>query len=232
MTQPLVIFDLDGTLLDTASDLIGAVNRVMAEEGLPPIDPVTYRATVGKGGRAMVSAALGAAGVEAEVRLLDRLTERFIDQYIRHVAEHTRPFPGAMDALDRLTAADVRLAVCTNKREVLAIELFEKLEILERFVVICGGDTFPVRKPDPQHILGTIEAAGGDPATTIMVGDSAADIDAARAAGVKVVAVTFGYTDIHVSELGADVVIDHFDDLLPALAALSPALADKLDAKA
>ncbi len=225
MAKPLVIFDLDGTLLDTASDLIGAVNRVLADEGLPPMDGARHRPTVGKGGRAMVAAGLADAGVTVDDARLDALTERFVDYYIRHVADETQPFPGMVAALDRLAGCGVALAVCTNKREVLAIELLEKMDLLPRFAAVVGGDSLDVRKPHPGHILGTIRAAGGRSESAVMIGDSAADIDAARAAGVKVVGVSFGYTDVPVSELGADAVIDHYDDLVGALAALSPALA-------
>ncbi|SON56383.1 Phosphoglycolate phosphatase [Hartmannibacter diazotrophicus] len=229
MTRPpLVVFDLDGTLLDTAADLIGAVNHLMAEEGLPPLDPNAHKVTVSRGGKAMVAAGLEAAGVTVDDAALEALTERFVDLYIRHVADETQPFPGTLDALDRLEQAGIRLAVCTNKRHVLAIELFEKLDLLSRFAAICGGDSFAVRKPDPGHILKTIEAAGGDPATSVMVGDSYADIDAAKAAGVPVIGVSFGYTDIPVRDLGADAVIDHYDELCDTLARLSPAMAARL----
>ncbi|MBH0236593.1 phosphoglycolate phosphatase [Methylobrevis albus] len=228
---PVVVFDLDGTLLDTAHDLIGAVNRVMAEEGLPPIEVDPHRVTVGRGGRAMVAAALAAAEVPHDEERLDRLTLRFVELYMDNVADRTVPFPNVEAALDRLAAAGIVLAVCTNKRVGLAEALFAAIGWTDRFAAVCGGDSFDVRKPEPGHILLTIAAAGGDPAAAVMVGDSAADIDAARAAGIPVVGVTFGYTPTPVRDLGPDAVIDDFADLWPALLEIAPpALAARLGA--
>lgn len=232
MPRPLLILDLDGTLLDTAPDLLGALNAVLAEEGLPEVEREVLALRFGHGARALILEAYRLSGRihEAEGGI-DRLTDRFLHYYGRRCTLETRPFPGAVEAMDRFAAAGIRFAVCTNKRRHLAEPILESLGLLWRFDAVLGGDSLPVRKPDPGHILGTIAAAGADPATAVMVGDSDADILAARAAGVPVVGVTFGYSPEPVATLGPDAVIDHFDDLDRAAAAVSPAFAAALAAQ-
>jgi phosphoglycolate phosphatase len=220
---PIAVFDLDGTLAETAGDLIGTLNVLMAREGLSELPHSQARGLIGAGARALIR-----RGFEAEGRPLspedhDRLFDAFIDHYGDHLADTTYLFPGVVEALNSLEAAGFTLAVCTNKFEGQSVELLRLLGIGHRFAAICGRDTFPQAKPDPRHLTGTIARAGGDPARAVMVGDSRTDIDTAKAAGIPVVAVTFGYTDRPVSELGPDRVIEHFSQLVEAVGALVPA---------
>lgn len=211
--QPTLVLDLDGTLVDTAPDLLGALNAVLASERLAAVSLDQVRAMTGAGARALLERGLAASGIVAESAHMDVLFDRFIAYYEGHIADHSRMFPGALEALDRFSAAGWRLAVCTNKLEGLARNLLDTLELTPRFAAICGGDTFAFRKPDPRHITETVRLAGGDPMRAVMVGDSAADIHAAQAGAIPCVGMTFGYTDIPVAELGADVVLDHYDGL-------------------
>jgi phosphoglycolate phosphatase len=225
MTAPLIVFDLDGTLLDTAPDLLGALNVVLGEEGLPPLERHAVRYNFGHGARALIVEGLRLAGRAVAVERLEAMTLRFLDVYAGRMAVETRPYPGAEAALDRLAAQGFTLAVCTNKREALARPLLATLGLADRFAAIVGGDSLPVRKPHPDHLLGTIAAAGGRPETSVMVGDSDADAAAARGAGVPVIGVSFGYTEDIAGAMAPDATIDHFDDLDAALAGLSPRFA-------
>lgn len=220
MTAPLIVFDLDGTLLDTAPDLLGALNVVLAEEGLPPLERHAVRYNFGHGARALIVEGLRLAGHAVEVARLEAMTLRFLDVYADRIAVETRPYPGAEAALDRLAERGYRMAVCTNKREALARPLLARLGLADRFAAILGGDSLPVRKPHPDHLLGTIAAAGGTPQASVMVGDSDADAAAARGAGVPVIGVTFGYTADIQGAMAPDATIDHFDELDVALAGL------------
>lgn len=213
MTTPTIVFDLDGTLIDTAPDLVDTLNVVFAREGLPPVPYETARNLIGGGARAMI-----ARGIEAEGRVLtpakhDQLFAEFIAHYTDHIADRSRPFPGLIEALDDLTARGCRFAVCTNKLERLSLLLLRALKLADRFAAICGQDTFGIQKPDPEVLRRTIAAAGGNPQRAVMVGDSATDIRTARAAGIPVIAVDFGYTETPVAELGPDRVISHFEQL-------------------
>jgi phosphoglycolate phosphatase len=219
---PIAVFDLDGTLAETAGDLIGTLNVLMKREGLAELPLSQARGLIGAGAKALIR-----RGFEAEGRALssedhDRLFDAFIAHYGEHLADTSHLYPGVVEALDALEAAGFRLAVCTNKYEGQSVELLRILGIGDRFAAICGRDTFPQFKPDPRHLTDTIARAGGDPARAVMVGDSRTDIDTAKAAGIPVVAVTFGYTDRPVTELGPDRVIEHFSQLPEAVGALVP----------
>lgn len=224
MTSPLVIFDLDGTLIDTAPDLIDSLNHTIAAAKLAPVsfDDLTH--LVGQGARVMIKRAFALRDKDLPEADIEPLYERFIAHYLDHMPGHSTPYPGLIAALDRLEAAQFDLAVCTNKTSVLALPLLDRLGLKDRFPTITCGDTFEWRKPDARHILSTIEKAGGDPARSIMVGDSVNDIVAAKNAKVPSVGVTFGYTDVPMAELEPDVVIDSFD-------ALDAALVERLLAK-
>lgn len=215
-----VLFDLDGTLVDTAPDLWTALNAVLSENGYGPIPYERMASLVGQGALAMIERGLAEHGVSAERDDMKAMYASFLEHYSANIATDSRPFPGVEAALTRLTVNGNVLAVCTNKLESLSVLLLETLDMADRFAAICGPDTFGVRKPDPEHIRQTIIKAGGATDRAIMIGDSATDIDAAKAAGVPVIAVPFGYTDTPVSELGPDRIIDHFDDLDAAIAAL------------
>jgi phosphoglycolate phosphatase len=148
---------------------------------------------------------------------IDRLFAEYLDIYVAHIADRSRPFPGLEAALDTLAAQGCRLAVCTNKLEWLSVRLLNTLGLTPRFAAICGQDTFAMRKPDPDMLRLTIGRAGGDTGHAVMVGDSMTDVATAQAAGVPVIAVDFGYSDITPAELGADRLISHFDALPAAV---------------
>jgi phosphoglycolate phosphatase len=210
---PTVVFDLDGTLVDTAPDLVATLNLIFAREGLPPVGYDAARNMVGGGARAMIERGLAAEGRKLPAADIERLVGHFITHYAAHIADHSLPFPGLEPALDELAAGGCRFAVCTNKLEWLSVRLLDALGLSRRFVAICGADTFGIRKPDPEMLRRTIARAGGDAGRAVMVGDSVSDIAAARGAGVAVVAVDFGYTETPVAELGPDRVISGFADL-------------------
>jgi len=219
---PTAVFDLDGTLADTAPDLVATLNVVLGREGLPALQLAEARKMIGHGARAMIERGLEAAGREATPDHLDELYHYFLAYYADHLCVETRLFPGVLEALDRLEAQGFRLAVCTNKVKAHSVKLLEALGLAPRFAAICGRDSFPYVKPDPRHLTLTIEAVGGTPRHAVMVGDSRTDIVTARTAQIPVVAVTFGYTDVPVRELDPDVVIDHFDELAAAVQRLMP----------
>lgn len=213
-----IVFDLDGTLIDTAPDLIDTLNFTLAENGLPEVAYEPARQLIGGGARAMMERALVLEGRAAALADVDSLYASFVAHYAEHIADRSRPFPGVEPALDELAAAGYALAVCTNKLEWLSKKLLDALDLSARFAAICGQDTFGVQKPDPQIFRATVMRAGGDPSRAIMVGDSITDIRTARAAEVPVIAVDFGYTDMPVTTLGPDRVISSYAEL-PALIA-------------
>ncbi|MBV8473118.1 MAG: phosphoglycolate phosphatase, partial [Hyphomicrobiales bacterium] len=219
-TDATIVFDLDGTLAETAPDLIAALNFVLTSEGIEPLPLASARYLLGAGGRALISRGFAQAGRALDAPKLEILFDRFLGYYNDHIADHSTLFPGVIESLDRFAAAGWRLAVCTNKIEASSHLLLGKLGVAGRFAFICGQDTFGVGKPDPKPLLETIRKVGGRPERTIMVGDSRTDIETARAAGTPVVAVDFGYTDKPVAELGPDRVISHFDALFAEAEAL------------
>jgi phosphoglycolate phosphatase len=230
MGAPTIVFDLDGTLVDTAPDLIATLNTILAGEGLPPVAFAAARNMVGGGARHMIERGLAAApslpspasrrGSGRGTAEVERLCGRFIAHYAAHIADHSRPFPGVEAALDELVRAGCRLAVCTNKLEWLALRLLGALGLKDRFAAICGADTFGVQKPDAAILHGTVARAGGHMDATIMVGDAITDIAVARAAGVAVIAVDFGYSETPVAELGPDRIVSSFDRLPEVVFAL------------
>lgn len=221
------IFDLDGTLADTAEDLLNAANAVLGPEDLPLLDPVRDKAFAGRGGRSMIRRSLSLAGRRedgaAEVALTDRLYPSLLESYRGGLAVHTRLFDGVLACLDQLETEGWRLGVCTNKPEGLAVPLLGALGIAERFDAILGADTLPVRKPDPEHFRETCRRIGADPARSVMIGDTSTDRNTALAAGVPCVLVSFGFAAEPLSELAPEAVIDHFDALVGVMETLSPA---------
>jgi phosphoglycolate phosphatase len=216
-SAPTIAFDLDGTLVDTAPDLISALNFVLDREGLPPVPLASARNMIGAGARKLIERGLEVEGRTASVEDVTRLTADFIDYYAAHIADASRPFEGLESALDDLASRGYRLAVCTNKLEWLSKRLLDELGLSPRFAAICGADTFGVSKPDPVILRQTIVRAGGELASAIMVGDAGTDVGVARRAGVPVIAVTFGYTDIPIAELKPDRLIDHMSKLPAAV---------------
>jgi phosphoglycolate phosphatase len=213
----VIVFDLDGTLVDTAPDLIGSLNVVLAEEGVEPVILADARHVVGRGAKAMIARGFERAGALVPEHRAEPLFERFIEVYLGRIAEESRMFEELEATLDTLAAEGATLAVCTNKRHDLSLALLDALDLTRRFAAVVGADKAPAPKPDARHLLLAIEASGGRPERALMVGDSISDVLAARNAGVPVVVASFGYTDVPAAELGADALIDHYTEL-PALA--------------
>jgi phosphoglycolate phosphatase len=218
MTAPLLVFDLDGTLAETAPDLAATLNMILKREGLRPLPYATARSLVGGGARLMIERGLAHSGARLPDKKIDRLFQDFLDHYEAHIADASTLFPGVVEALDRFEEAGWRFAVCTNKIEHASVMLLKTLGIADRFAVICGKETFPVSKPDRRALLMTIEKAGGSHENALMVGDSKTDIETAQSAGIPVIAVDFGYADQPVAAYKPNRVISHFDDLWDAVA--------------
>ncbi len=216
------VFDLDGTIADTAADLIVAANAALTAEGIRKAPPEAIRQNVGYGARAMVQSALAALGQAADAAQTQRLSEKLVAHYEEHIAVNTRLFPGFGDAASSLRRGGAKLALCTNKNERLALKLVAALGIGGLFDAIAGRDTFPFHKPDPRHITELVRLAGGEVSAAVMVGDSEADIEAARAAGIPVIAAAFGYAKLPAGELGADAVMHGFEELPALIAGLLP----------
>jgi phosphoglycolate phosphatase len=218
-----IVFDLDGTLVDTAPDLISALNHVLEREGMPAVPLHLARTMIGAGARRLIERGLEVDGRAVALEDLNRLTNDFIDHYAAHIADASRPFEGLEAALDELAARGCRLAVCTNKLEWLSKLLLDRLGLSARFAAICGADTFGIAKPDPAILRQTVARAGGEMSRTVMVGDAGPDIGVARRAGVPVIGVEFGYTEVPIAELKPDLLIGHMNQLPAAVERLMPA---------
>ena len=208
-----IAFDLDGTLVDTAPDLVGTLNMLLADEGLPLLPLAEARPFIGHGARFLIQRGFEAAGAHLHPAKAQVLFDRFIAHYRARIARESRPFPGCEAALAALTAEGARLAVCTNKPTGLSVALLEALGLAPRFAAIVGPDAAPAPKPDPRHLQAAVAAAGGTMARAILVGDSATDASAARNARVGLILVSFGYTEVPAADLDPDILIDHFDQL-------------------
>jgi phosphoglycolate phosphatase len=219
-----IAFDLDGTLVDTAPDLIGALNIILGERSLPLMPVAAARQLVGQGARNLIVRGFARAGAPVDEAETLGLTEQFLAIYADRIAAESRPFPGLEDALDGLAAQGATLCVCTNKSTQLSLALLDALDLTRRFKAVIGWDKAPTRKPHPSHYVAAIDACGGDIARSLMVGDSFADVESAHAAGAPAVVVAFGYSETPFAALGGDAVIDAFSEL-PAVAArlLGPA---------
>jgi phosphoglycolate phosphatase len=215
-----IVFDLDGTLVDTAPDLIATLNLILEREKLPAMAYEEAHQLIGGGARTMIQRALVADGKDAAKPELDRLFGQFVDHYAAHIADRSRVFPGVEAALDDLSAAGYRLAVCTNKLEWLSVRLLDALGLTSRFAAICGQDTFGMQKPDPRVLRLTIEKAGGEPTKAVMVGDSGTDVRTSRAAAIPVIAVDFGYSEVPIHSLGPDRIISSYSELPAAITAI------------
>jgi len=222
-TPETLVFDLDGTLIDTAPDLAGTMNVILERHGRSTLDLSTVRSMVGRGARVLMERAMAATG-DPVPHELDALTAEFVAVYETRLTKESVPFPGLVPVLDRLQADGHILAVCTNKPERLSRMLLDQLGLVERFAAILGGDSLEVRKPDPLHLTETIVRSGGDVADAVLIGDSTTDLTAARAANVPIVGVSFGYTDIPMADLDPDVLIHDFADLPDALRTVSDGL--------
>ena len=218
-----VVFDLDGTLVDTAPDLINALNFILEREGMPPVPLHAARTMIGAGARKLIERGLELDGRVVSIEDITRLTSDFIDYYAANIAVASRPFDGLEGALDDLQRQGYRFAVCTNKLEWLSKLLLDQLGLSPRFAAICGADTFGVSKPDPAILRQTIAQAGGQVSSAIMVGDAGPDIGVARRAAIPVIGVEFGYTEIPIADLKPDLLIGHFRDLPAAVESLMAA---------
>lgn len=212
-SPPLVVFDLDGTLVDTAPDLVGALNAILERNGVPPVPAASARKMIGAGARALLERGLERDGRAVDADILARMTQDFISYYADNIAVQSKPFDGLIAALDTLAERGCRFAVCTNKLEWLSKRLLDQLDLSKRFDAICGADTFGVSKPDPTILRQTVARAGGDMTSTIMVGDAGPDVGVARRAGVPVIGVDYGYTEVPIRDLSPDIVISHLDEL-------------------
>jgi phosphoglycolate phosphatase len=216
LADATIVFDLDGTLVDTAPDLVRALNQTMDLEGLPRAKLETVRLMVGQGARVLIERASALHGVTFSADRLTQLVNEFIGFYRADIARDSKPFPGAVEAMDALGALGAKFAICTNKRTDLSVQLLEALGIAGRFSAIVGADAVTQKKPNPEHYRATVERAGGTVRRSVMIGDTAIDVGAARGAGAPVIAVRFGYCDIGAERLGADVLIDRYSELAPA----------------
>lgn len=208
-----IAFDLDGTLVDTAPDLVGALNTILGEETLPPLAFDEVRLMVGRGARALLERGFAAAGAPLDAEQAPALVQRFIAVYLARIADQSAPFPGVVEVLTDLKAAGAKLVVCTNKLTHLSVALLDAVALSPFFEAVIGADLAPAAKPDGRHVAAAIAAAGGDATRAVMIGDSVNDALGARNAGVPGVLVSFGYTEDPVETLGADLVIHSFLDV-------------------
>ena len=220
----IIVFDLDGTLVDTAPDLINALNFVLDREGLPAVPLHAARNMIGAGARKLIERGLELEDRAATADDITRMLGVFIEYYAAHIADASRPFEGLESALDDLASRGYLFAVCTNKLEWLSKLLLDQLGLSGRFAAICGADTFGVSKPDPVILQQTVARAGGQLSSAIMVGDAGPDIGVARRAGIPVIGVEFGYTEVPIADLKPDRLIGHMRDLPAAIESLMPPL--------
>ena len=216
--KPIILFDLDGTLIDSAPDLVETLNIILKRHGRATLTINAVKKLVGNGARALLERGFKETGAPPEN--LDALSVEFIETYVPNCAVLSRPFSGVIETLKTFAKNGYRMAVCTNKPQAPSETILTELGLMQYFEVVVGGDYFPVRKPDPQHLLGTLQLmdAQGNPA--IMVGDSYNDVASARNAEMPVIVVTYGYTTTPAHELGGDILVDHFSDITDAVARL------------
>ncbi|MDX3808347.1 phosphoglycolate phosphatase [Bosea thiooxidans] len=220
---PIVVFDLDGTLAETAPDIMRTLNVILEQEGLAALPLERARELVGAGAKALIERGFKVSGRPLDPDTLERLFQDFLAIYAQDTASNSHLFDGILDAMDHLTGEGYALAVCTNKPILHTRLILDHFGIAQRFAAVAGRDTFPYFKPDPRHLTLTIEMAKGDPKRAVMIGDSRTDIATARAAGIPSICVPFGYTDVPIETLEPDFIIQHFDELPAAVArALNP----------
>jgi phosphoglycolate phosphatase len=216
--KPIILFDLDGTLIDSAPDLVGTLNIILRRHGRTTLTISDVKKLVGNGARALLERGFKETGAPAEN--LDALTVEFIETYVPNCAVLSRPFSGVIETLDTFANSGYRMAVCTNKPQAPSETILTELGLMQYFEVVVGGDFFPMRKPDPQHLLGALQLMDAPENPAIMVGDSYNDVASARNAGIPVIVVTYGYTTTPAHELGGDILVDHFSDIVTAVARL------------
>jgi len=213
MTPITFVFDLDGTLVDTAPDLVGALNVALAMEDLAPLTVSELRPLVGGGVRVMVERGLKVRARSVTPKRFDELVAAVFAHYELHIADESVLYPGVAGVLEELSGQGHVLSVCTNKTEKLSNLLLDALDLRSRFVAVCGADTFPVKKPDALHLIGTIERSGGDRSRAVMIGDSRADRETARNARVPCILLDYGYADVPAKDLAPEAVLSRFQDV-------------------
>lgn len=216
-----LLFDLDGTLLDTAPDLHATLNHCLETAGRPIVTLDSVKHMVGQGARVLLERGMTATGGMPDTEYFEDLVTLFFSYYEQHLTDHCYPYDGLLALLPQLKAKNCELAICTNKPEAFALKIIKDLDLASYFPVITGGDSFEMRKPHPGHVLKTLERMTLQTGPAVMIGDTHNDIDAANAAGITSIAVSFGYSDTPAIELGADFVIDHFDELSDVLNTIS-----------
>ena len=217
MALKAVIFDLDGTLIDTAPDLTASANHILNAHGRRSVSVDEVRVMVGHGARKLIERGFERTGDAAPPEEMDGMFSRFLEYYMDNIAVHSALYPGMQKLLDRCQANGIAMAVCTNKPEALSVKLINTLGLAHYFGAITGPDTIGVAKPDPAPYMHTLKVIDTPVEHSVMIGDSATDIATAKAAGVPVIAVTFGYTDTHVSAFDPDYMVDHCDEIAPIL---------------
>jgi len=219
--KAILVFDLDGTLAATAPDLLDSLNYCLEKQGIKAVSSPDLSQYIGHGGRAMIEQALRQHNIAPDPALIEAMLTDFMAYYAANIPGQSHYFKGVAEVLSQFSAKGFLLAICSNKAESLAKKLVnalnENLKTPLPFAAVCGGDSFAWKKPDPRHIFSVIEQAGGDPARAVMIGDSAPDIMAAKAAKIPAIAVHFGYSDIPVEQLGADIIISSYAELTPEL---------------
>lgn len=214
----VVVFDLDGTLVDTAPDLTAALNHMLGQLGREQLPQARVLGMIGRGVRVLIQQGVAATG-ETTPEVLEEGLKFFLSYYEAHIADRSRPYEGVETTLDLLAARGVRLAICTNKPEQPTRKLLAALGWTGRFASVIGGDTLPKRKPDPAPLREAIRRVGGGSA--VLVGDSMTDVETAKAAELPCVVVTYGYRDRPAEELGATILIDRFEQLAVGLARIA-----------
>jgi len=217
-----VIFDLDGTLVDTAPDIVASINVAFEEAGLKTVQFELLRSFVSHGARVMIEEGLRLTHVKLDERQIDALLDRILEDYWENIDRFSKPYDGVIEVLEMLQSVGAVLGVCTNKRVAPSIELLTRLDMLKYFLVVLGADSVPAHKPDPAHLTQTIAQSGGNEARCVMIGDSITDVNTAKAAGIPVIVVDFGYTSAPPETLGGDVLVSHYREIPAALARLIP----------
>jgi phosphoglycolate phosphatase len=212
-TPIAVIFDLDGTLVDTAPDLLASLNFVLTRAGHRPVVPAELRNLVGHGVRALFERAFRQTGHEASTDELNGYSKEFLVHYRANIARESRPFPSVPETLNALSGQGAGLGICTNKPHDLTELLLNELDLTRHFGAVVGGGRMPYNKPDPRHVLDVVTALKSSPERAVFVGDSPVDVAAARAAKIPVIAMSYGYTPVPANELGADAVTADFSGL-------------------
>jgi phosphoglycolate phosphatase len=203
-----IVWDLDGTLVDSAPDLASALNTVLDKRGFFTLSNNEVRAMIGNGVPKLVERGFNAVGVRPDEAQLDELVAMFVEEYKACATDNTRPYPGVVEALQEIQSINIPMGVCTNKPETFTRQILEGLDLATYFSNVVGGDTTSTRKPDPQPVLACLRGLVAEPSSSLMIGDSVHDVHAARAAGVIVGVVPWGYRSAPVEELGADFVIN------------------------